>query len=69
MTFKVGLSGRPGLDYHPDVEVLAAAPRGVRLTLGARPPRRGIGVSVYVDFTATAADWAAYHAGWADIAG
>jgi hypothetical protein len=55
--------------HHPDVEVMAAALRGVRLALGGRPPRRVIGVSVYVDFTATAADWTVYHSGWADLAG
>lgn len=39
-----------------------------RLALGAHPRRGDFGVAVYVDFTATAADWASYHRDWADAA-
>ncbi|MGE5135976.1 MAG: hypothetical protein ACM32E_24080 [Gemmatimonadota bacterium] len=49
---------------HTGGETVAAAARGVRLALGSRVLRRPVGVSLYVDFTATAGDWAAYRAGW-----
>jgi hypothetical protein len=32
--------------------------------LGDQPPNRPFGVAVYVDFSATAEDWAAYHSEW-----
>jgi hypothetical protein len=53
------------LRHHAGAETMAAALRGVRLALGSRPPRRQFGVAVYVDFTATAADWASYRRDWA----
>jgi hypothetical protein len=46
-------------------ETMDAAVRGVRLALGADPPDREFGLAIYVDFTITAADWAAYDQGWA----
>ena len=57
------------LDHHADAEVIPAALRGVRLALGDRAPRQNFGVALYVDFTATPADWASYHHDWADPAG
>jgi hypothetical protein len=53
------------LRHHRDAETMPAALRGVRLALGAHPPHRNFGVAVYVDFTATAADWAGYRNDWA----
>jgi hypothetical protein len=53
------------LRHHRGAETMPAALRGVRLALGAHPPRRDFGVAVYVDFTATPADWASYHHDWA----
>ncbi len=55
------------LRHHRDVETMPAALRGVRLGLGPHPPPRDFGVAVYVDFTATAADWAAYAKQWARV--
>jgi hypothetical protein len=49
--------------HHP-IETMGAALRGVRLALGAHPPRRPFGVAVYVDFTVTATDWASYRRDW-----
>ena len=49
---------------HTGGETVAAAVHGVRLALGSRAYRRPVGVALYVDFTATAADWAAYRSGW-----
>jgi hypothetical protein len=43
----------------------AVALRGIRLALGSTA--RPVGVAIYVDFTATEADWASYRAGWADL--
>lgn len=57
------------LSHHADAEVLPAALRGVRLALGDRAPRANFGVALYVDFTATPADWASYRQDWADPAG
>jgi hypothetical protein len=54
------------LRHHNSAETTAAALRGVRLALGAHPPHREFGVAIYVDFTATPADWTAYHHDWAD---
>lgn len=52
--------------HHRHAETVAAALRGIRLGLGDRtPPRRDVGVAVYVDFTVTRADWATYHRDWA----
>ncbi|HKT01054.1 MAG TPA: hypothetical protein VJT31_16125, partial [Rugosimonospora sp.] len=53
------------LRHHADVETVPVALRGVRLALGPYPRRRTFGVAVYVDFTATSADWAAYQRDWA----
>jgi hypothetical protein len=52
------------LYHHPRAETVAAALRGVRLALGPHPPPRPFGVSLYVDFTVTPADWLAYTRGW-----
>ncbi|MHA6764398.1 glycoside hydrolase family 18 protein [Streptacidiphilus sp. PAMC 29251] len=50
------------MGHHGSAETMAAAIRGVRL---GDEGRTKFGVAVYVDFTATAADWAAYHRDWA----
>jgi hypothetical protein len=50
--------------HRGNAETMAAALRGVRLALGGRPQRR-FGVALYVDFAATAADWASYRTDWA----
>jgi hypothetical protein len=50
--------------HHHDAETMPAALRGIRLALGAHRPQRDFGVAVYVDFTATAADWASYKRDW-----
>ncbi|MFC1421189.1 hypothetical protein [Streptacidiphilus cavernicola] len=50
------------LDHHGSAETVPAAIRGVRL---ADSGRLKFGVAIYVDYTATAADWAAYHRDWA----
>jgi hypothetical protein len=52
------------MHHHRDAETMPAALRGVRLALGAHPPQRDFGVAVYVDFTATTADWASYQHDW-----
>nr|WP_238355326.1 hypothetical protein [Kribbella sandramycini] len=44
-------------------ETVQAAVRGARLGLGDNP-RQNFGLAIYVDFTATPADWAAYRDGW-----
>ncbi len=44
-------------------ETVAAAVRGARLGLGDST-RQNFGLALYVDFTATPADWAAYRDGW-----
>jgi hypothetical protein len=49
---------------HTDAETVAASLRGIRMGLGDQPPNRPFGVAVYVDFSATAEDWAAYHSEW-----
>jgi hypothetical protein len=54
------------LTHHEAAETVAAALRGIRLALGAHPPRRDFGVAIYVDFAATPADWASYRRDWAD---
>jgi hypothetical protein len=54
--------------HHRDAETTPAALRGVRLALGAHPPQRDFGVALYVDFTATTADWASYQRDWANTA-
>lgn len=48
-------------------ETTAAGIRGVRLALPhGTPTDRAVGVALYVDFTATRADWAAYRSDWVD---
>jgi hypothetical protein len=54
-----------GLRHHSGAETMPAAIRGVRLALGDEPPQREFGIAVYVDFTATPADWASYRDDWA----
>lgn len=49
---------------HTDAETVTAALRGIRRGLGDQPPDRPFGVAVYVDFEATAEDWAAYYREW-----
>ncbi|MGF1428731.1 hypothetical protein [Kitasatospora sp. LaBMicrA B282] len=54
---------QPG--HRGSAETVPAAIRGVRLGLGRQAPgRAAFGVAVYADFTATAADWAAYRRDW-----
>jgi hypothetical protein len=61
----VGLPAYHGTTLtHRGSETVPAAIRGVRLGLGGSAPRPGFGVALYVDFTATAADWQAYRTGW-----
>jgi hypothetical protein len=55
------------LYHHPSVEVIPVALRAVRLAMGSNPVDREFGVAIYVDFTATAEDWASYHDGWTHI--
>lgn len=67
VTLLIGLpayhTAEPG---HGQAETVAAAIRGVRLALGARP-RRDVGVALYADFSALPADWAAYLTGWSQL--
>jgi hypothetical protein len=44
-------------------ETVAAAVRGARLGLGDST-RKNFGLALYIDFTATPANWAAYRDGW-----
>lgn len=56
-------SNNPG--HHAAAETVAAAIHGVRLGLSAAPrPGGRYGVALYADFSATAADWAAYRDDW-----
>ncbi|MFJ9517173.1 hypothetical protein ACIRPK_02715 [Kitasatospora sp. NPDC101801] len=51
--------------HRGSAETVAAAVRGARLGLDRTAPGRpNFGLALYVDFTATPADWAAYRAGW-----
>jgi hypothetical protein len=54
--------------HHRRAETVAAAVRGARLALGSRPAARiggrEFGVAIYVDFAATASDWASYRRDW-----
>jgi spore germination protein YaaH len=45
-------------------ETVARAIRGARLAISPVPPRRPFGIALYVDFTATAQDWASYLTDW-----
>jgi hypothetical protein len=49
---------------HAGAEKVSAAIRGIRLALGGSPPQRKFGVAMYVDFAATAEDWASYRDDW-----
>ncbi|MER8184173.1 hypothetical protein [Kitasatospora sp. NPDC094015] len=49
--------------HRGSAETVRAAVRGARLGLGDSA-RRSFGLALYVDFTATDADWAAYRDGW-----
>ncbi|GAA1069685.1 hypothetical protein [Kitasatospora arboriphila] len=49
--------------HRGSAETVAAAVRGARLALG-RSGRQSFGLALYVDFTATPADWNAYRNGW-----
>jgi hypothetical protein len=52
-------------DHWGSAETVEAAVRGSQLALGREAPgRRAFGLALYVDFTATAGDWAAYRRGW-----
>ncbi|GAA4219660.1 hypothetical protein [Actinocatenispora rupis] len=51
--------------HHWRAETVAASLRGIRLALGDRTPRRNFGVALYVDFAASAADWASFRRDWA----
>jgi hypothetical protein len=53
--------------HHNGAETMAAALRGVRLALGTHTPQQDFGVAVYVDFTATEADWTSYQQDWARV--
>jgi hypothetical protein len=52
------------MHHHRNVETMAPAIRGVRLSLGEQHSGRTFGVAVYVDFTATTDDWATYRHDW-----
>ncbi len=53
--------------HHGSAETVAAAVRGARLSLGRHAPaRQTFGLALYADFSATAADWAAFHSAWSD---
>ncbi|MGE7432988.1 glycoside hydrolase family 18 protein [Kitasatospora sp. NPDC001175] len=49
--------------HRGSAETVTAAVRGARLALG-RNDRQAFGLALYADFSATAADWAAYRSGW-----
>ena len=51
--------------HFSSAETVSAAVRGVRLAISPAPPaNRKLGIALYVDFTATAQDWADYRDGW-----
>lgn len=53
------------LDHVEAAETVAATIRGVRLALpGGTPSNRAFGVALYMDYYATASDWAAYRTDW-----
>ncbi|MEU6342507.1 hypothetical protein ABZ883_16380 [Streptomyces sp. NPDC046977] len=64
------LIGLPGyhtnnLGHHAWAETVAAAARGARLGLARHDPaRERFGLALYVDFHATADDWAAFRSAW-----
>lgn len=49
---------------HAGAEKVGVAIRGIGLALGSNPPQRKFGVAMYVDFAATAEDWASYRDDW-----
>jgi hypothetical protein len=57
--------GGDNLYHHASVETVPVALRGIRLAIGSTA--RAVDIAIYVDFTATEADWASYHADWADL--
>ena len=58
------------LGHHAWAETVGAAVRGARLALGRKDSdREHFGVALYVDFTATSQDWAAYRKGWCGYTG
>jgi hypothetical protein len=64
----IGLPAYPTVwPAHTGAESVANAIRGVRLALGSARQPQDIGVSMYADFTATAADWTAYQDDWAAV--
>ena len=63
----IGLPGyhTENMGHHAYAETVAAAVRGARVALARHDRgRRMFGLSLYVDFHATAGDWAAYRDGW-----
>ncbi|MBU3062227.1 hypothetical protein KO481_11905 [Nocardia sp. NEAU-G5] len=55
--------------HHSSAETVGAAVRGIRLGLGRTDPGRAdFGMALFVDYTATPADWAAYRSGWSRVA-
>ncbi|MFK0266325.1 hypothetical protein ACIQU1_34070 [Streptomyces angustmyceticus] len=53
------------IGHHASAETVRAAVRGIRLGLTREAPdRQRFGTALYVDFAATAEDWAAYGSGW-----
>jgi hypothetical protein len=53
------------MGHHADAETVTAAVRGARLGLARHDAgRQGFGLALYVDFTATEEDWAAYRSSW-----
>jgi Glycosyl hydrolases family 18 len=56
----------PNPPTHDSGETVPAAITGVRLALGSGAPAN-VGVALYVDFTATQGDWAAYEDDWAKV--
>ncbi|WP_328916930.1 MULTISPECIES: hypothetical protein [unclassified Streptomyces] len=63
----IGLPGyhTDNMGHHAYAETVAAAVRGARVSLARHARDRvAFGLALYVDFHATAADWAAYRTGW-----
>ncbi|WP_327139014.1 hypothetical protein [Nocardia sp. NBC_01327] len=55
--------------HHSSAETVDVAIRAIRLGLGRTDPARpAFGVALFVDYTATPADWAAYRANWVTTA-
>lgn len=63
----IGLPGyhTSNMGHHAYAETVAAAVRGAKVSLArTAKARRTFGLALYVDFGATAADWAAYRSAW-----